>query len=210
MMAPARKHQMVLLAAAVVMLPSLGIATSYIHSVDTDVYLLVETVSDLRTGLIEGNYTGGHLCFDFPTYGVDDAQQKVDLFVGKPPGEYRLAYGSGQFAGGLVSSGGASGLRFIDRLPFRAEEEVDDGNGTFTVNVTVTENMEVLLEGRPFEGDFRLGTGKSWTSSYDTVKEHQNAGDGCCNGSVCKIEYIGKTTITNHGMWKKSGVEFRD
>ena len=207
-MAPTGKNKMLVPLIAAVMLPSLGIATSYIHSVDTDVFLLVETVGELRTELVEGNYTDGHMCIDFPTYGVDEAEHKVVLDVGRPPGHYRLAYGSGFSAGGLISSGGASGLRFIDGLPFSAEEQMDDGNGTFTVNVTVNEKMEVLLEGKPFDGAYRLGSGKSWTLSYDTVREHQNAGDGCCNGSICKIEYIGKTTITNHGMWKKSNVEF--
>ena len=203
-------RSVLLVAAAAVMLPGLGIATSYIYSVDSDVYLLVDTVSDLRTELVEGNYTDGHMCFDFPTYEVNGGAHKVNLFIGKPPGHYSLAYGSGRFAGGLVSSGGASGLRFTDRLPFTTSEEVDGGNGSFLVRITVTEKMDVLLEGKPFSGAFRLEPGRSWTLSYDVVKEHQNGGDGCCNGSACKIEYIGKTTIKNHGIWKKAGVEFRD
>ena len=210
MMALTGKNRMLVPLIAAVMLPSMGIATSYIHSSDTDVFILVETVGDLRTTLVGGNYTDGHMCIDFPTYSVDEAGHKVHQFAGGPPGHYRLAYGSGFSAGGLVSSGGASGLRFIDRLPFTTEENVADGNTTFTVNVTVTEKLDVILEGKPFDGAFCLHPGTNWTFSYDTVKEHQNAGNGCCNGSVCKIEYRGWTTITNHGFWKKSNVEFGD
>jgi hypothetical protein len=207
-MARAGKNRMLVPLIAAVMLPSLGISTSYIHYVGSDVFLFVETVGDMRTTLVEGNYTGGHICFDFPTYSVDEASEKVHQFAGSLPGHYRLAYGSGFFAGGLVSSGGASGLVFIDELPFTAREDVSDGNTTFTVKVTVTERLEVLLEGGPFDVAFRLDAGTQWKLPYDTVKEHQNAGDGCSEGSVCKIGYTGKTTITNHGFWARSNVEF--
>jgi len=207
-MAQMGKNRMLVPLIAAVMLPSLGIATSYIHFIDSDVFLFVETVGDLRTTLIEGNYTGGHISFDFPTYSVDEPGQKIHQFAGSHPGHYRLAYGSGFFAGGLVSSGGASGLVFIDKLPFTTEEFIGDGNATLTVKVTVTERLEVLLEGGPFDVAFRLDPGTQWKLPYDTVKEHQNAGDGCSEGSVCKIGYTGKTTITNHGFWTRSNVEF--
>jgi hypothetical protein len=148
-------------AVATLMVMCMGIAASYIHPVDSDVYLLVDTVSDLRTELVEGNYADGHVCFDFPTYHVNEDAHKVNLFTGTPPDHYSLAYGSGYSAGGLVSSGGASGLRFMDNLPFTTSEEVDGGNETFTINITVTEKMKVLLEGKPFNGTFRLEPGRS-------------------------------------------------
>jgi hypothetical protein len=191
-------------------LPFMMVTAWSVHPIDMEEFLLVETVGELHTKLVEGNFTDGHICFDFPTYSVDTAGHRVHQFAGKPPEKYRIAYGSGFFAGGLVSSGGASGLGFIDDAPFRAEESVDDGNGTFTVDVTVNDDMDVILEGKPFDGPYKLAPGKSWTLSYDIVREHQNEGDGCCNGSICKIEYIGSTTITNHGMWRKSDLRYTD
>jgi hypothetical protein len=207
-MGPASRRNVLASLMVAAVLPSLMVTAWCVHPIDMEGFLLVETVGELQTKLVEGNYTDGTICFDFPTYSVDAAGHRVHQFAGEPPEKYRLAYGSGFFAGGLVSTGGASGLKFVDELPFSAGERVDDGNGTFTVNIKVNGNMDVILEGKPFNGQFRLAPGKSWTLSYDIVREHQNEGDGCCNGSICKIEYIGSTTITNHGMWNKSAVEF--
>jgi len=193
---------------AVIVLPSMYLAGWNVHPVGLDGFLLVETVSELHTGLVEGNYSGGTICFDFPTYDVDLAAHKVHEYLQKPPREYRAAYGSGFFAGGLVSSGGASGLRFIDKLPFKTTESLSDGNGTFSVNVTIDANLDVILEGKPFEAPYKLAPGKAWTLSYDVLRDFQNPGDGCCNGSFCKIENVGHATITNHGVWKKSDVVF--
>lgn len=192
--------------ATAALLLSIGLAGYFLDRVAPGEYILVETVGRLQTELVAGNYTDGHMCFDFPTYGVNERDRKVEMFVGKAPGSYRLAYGSGFFAGGLVSSGGASGLKFVDRLPFTAHEQVDTGNGSSTVSITITEGGEVLLQGELINGTLRLGPGHSWTSSYDVVKEYQNRGDGCCNGTTCWIRYIGSTTIKNYGVWKRSGL----
>jgi hypothetical protein len=209
-MAGRRNRGRLVAVAAAVILPCIGLATSYVYSVESDVYLLVDTVSQLHTELVAGNYTDGTLCFDFPTYEVNEKEKKVEMFIGKAPDHYRLAYGSGFFAGGLVSSGGASGLKFVDRLPFTTVEDIDGGNGSFAVKVTVTADRMVLLEGKPFNGTHGLEQGQSWRFSYDVVREHQNCGDGCCNGTTCLIRYVGSTEIRNYGVWKKSGMEFRD
>ena len=180
----------------------------YVFIID-DNFLLVETERRWSTELISGNYTDGHMCFDFPMYSIDENNRKIDDWGNKRQTNYKLVFGSASFGGGLKDSGGASGLDYIKEFPFYEEERVPIGESYFMINITITENLKVFIN-----DSLEIKQGKSKIYSYDFIAEYTNKGYNNelenQSNQTCMIRYRGSTTVKNYGFWKKSDIKFRD
>ncbi len=165
-------------------------------------FLLVETDRQWRTELVYGNFTGGHMCFDFPTYYLDKEERKLEDWRGPKQTGFKLAYCSSSAAGGLLDSGGASGVDYIEDLPFNEEEYVPFGESRFFINVTVDKDLNVFVNRTE-----RLNRGESKRFHFDMVLDHKYQNDMGENMS-CMVRFLQNTTVTNHGIWKLSEVEF--
>lgn len=177
-------------------------------AVDDD-FLLVETERRWYTELISGNYTDGHMCFDFPMYSIDENNRKIEDRENTKQTGYKLVYGSASFGGGLKDSGGASGLNYINDFPFLTEERVPVGESYFIINITITGNLKVFIN-----DSFEIKQGESKIYSYDFIAEYENKGirDEIIdpNNQTCMIRYRGNTTVKNYGIWKKVDIKFRN
>ncbi len=166
-----------------------------------EMYLLVETILYSGTELISGNYTDGTLCIDFPTYSIDEENKTVHHYMGSKQENFKLVYGSGELAGGIMRTGGATGLIYVNELPFKRIEHISQGDSYFNVSITVTENLAVYIN-----ESYLLSPGSSVNYTYDFEREYQNQLSG--SNETCIIRYSGTTRITNYGIWKKSMIEY--
>ena len=171
-------------------------------------FLLVETERRWHSELVEGNYTDGHLCFDFPMYSIDEKNQKIEDWGNTKKVNFKVVYGSGSFGGGLIDSGGASGLDYINELPFQTEENVKYANSYFSINISIKKDYRVFIN--EIE---QIKPGERKIFSYDIIKKYTNQyldeQDGT-NNTTCLIRYTSNTTVKNYGFWKKYSIEFRD
>ena len=199
------KAKWVLIALAVILLIlALLVGTIVVLVVGSNTrFLLVETERVWHTELASGNYTGSHMCFDFPTYQMDQEGRKLEDWGNSKRSSFKLAYCSGSMAGGLLESGGASGVDYIDHLPFEVGESIPFGASRFKVNVTVDEDLNVLLDRTE-----KLLRGETRHFDYDLVVEHPYQDMETGENRTCMVRYVQNTTITNYGIWKLSEIEF--
>ncbi|MDI6916705.1 MAG: hypothetical protein QMC80_02785 [Thermoplasmatales archaeon] len=167
---------------------------------EEETYLLVETIAHTGTALVSGNYTDGTLCIDFPTYSIDEGNKTLHHYMGSEQENFKLVYGSGELAGGIMKTGGATGLTYINDLPFFKTEKISMGNTYFNITITITENFEVYIN-----DTYLLSPGTSINYTYDFEDVYQNRNS---SNETCVIRYSGNTRITNYGIWKKSMIEF--
>lgn len=179
----------------------------YTSILPEDNFLLVETKREWDTELIEGNYTDGHICFDFPMYSIDGENKIVDDWGNAKKDSFKVAYGSGNFGSGLMDSGGASGLEYVDELPFHNRERVKYADTYFFINISITKDCKLFIN------DTELLPGESKVYSYDIIMEYTNRfvdEENNVNNSTCLIKYKSNTTVKNYGQWKKASVNFHN
>ena len=172
-----------------------------------DTFLLVETERVWHTELVEGNYTDGHCCFDFPMYSIDEDNKTIYDRGNTKNNSFKVAYGSGSFGNGLIDSGGASGLQYINELPFNKRERVRFADTYFFINITIKDDYQVFINETEL-----LKPGESKIYTYDIVKEYTNhfvEGDDDVMNSICVIRYTSNTTVKNYGHWKKATIDFK-
>jgi hypothetical protein len=197
-----------IVAAALVLLIAISVTGgigAYLMIRENASFLLVETDRTWHTELVSGNYTDGEMCFDFPTYYIDRDRHRLEDWGNDRQSGFDLVYGSSSSAGGIMESGGASGLEYIRSLPFTEEEWIPWGQSEFFINVTVTEGLDVFVN-----GTIPLERGNSIRYDYDRILIYHNheAGDNDTANSTCRIRYVQNSTLTNFGLWKVKDIDF--
>lgn len=150
-------------------------------------YVFVNIWNNKHGEIIEGNRDAfGFEYIDFPTYTFSDGRLGI---LNSPPDNFFMVVGEGASLSGDAGSGAASGVSFVDSIPYNWDNNVVtslslDG----TISLTYGEMNLTLAHGENFENVTTWTENKLW------------------NGELCVMRYTNTFTIVNYGIQNKDNI----